>query len=254
MGKFLLTTALALVISTVAMAQTVIPTITPAKAADIPLKAPPLPYAYPTTKCGMYYGVNTMGSTAAINNTVVNGVAVAAPVGAQIVQGAIGLTLGYTCPMGTAGYWFADGDFDIAQINGNTNGFSFTGPAKFEQRFGFGAPVEMILSMIPGLGSLQNAVPSLIPLPTGVAVVTSSPYVFGSLHEDDIGVSNGFATAKQFLTYAGIGIGNKVRLTNGIVFDPYAEFTLSSTAMCFGIQTNCNKLGQGVLVGTKLEF
>lgn len=216
----------------------------PAFAADLPVKAPPLSYQYPSTKCGYYYGVNTMGSTAAVEN---------AAVGTQTVSGAIGLTLGYTCPAG-AGYWFVDGMFDFANLNGSANGFALSGPAQFEQRFGFGAPVPLLLSLVPGLASLQNAVPSLIPLPSGTSVVTSNPYLFASIHEDDTGVSLGLAANKAWLVSAGIGIGNKVRLSNGVVFDPFAEYVLPSSEMCVGLVGGCVKRGAGVRFGAALEF
>jgi len=216
----------------------------PALAADLPAKAPTGYSAYPTTACGLYYGVNTMGSTAAVEN---------AAIGTQTVQGAIGLTLGYTCPVGS-GYWFVDGMFDFANLNGSTNGLALTGPAQFEQRFGFGAPVPLLLSLVPGFSSLQNAVPSLIPLPAGVNVVTSFPYIFGSVHEDDTGVSNGFASNRAYLISAGFGLGNKVRLSNGIVFDPFAEYILPSSQMCIGIAGGCVKRGPGVRFGAALEF
>ena len=216
----------------------------PAFAADLPVKAPTGYAVYPTTKCGAYYGVNTLGSTAAVEN---------AAVGTQTVQGAIGLTLGYTCPMG-GGYWFVDGMFDIANLNGNANGFALSGPAQFEQRFGFGAPVPLLISLIPGLASLQNALPSLIPLPTGVAVSTSNPYLFVSLHEDDIGVAIGLEANKQYLISTGFGIGTKTRLSNGIVFDPFAEYVLPSTQMCLGVVAGCVKRGPGIRVGAALEF
>lgn len=218
---------------------------TQAFSADAATKAPALGYSqYPTTKCGLYYGVNTMGETSAVNN---------AAVGTQFVQGAIGLTLGYTCPVGQ-GYWFVDGMFDFANLNGNSNGFALTGPAMFEQRFGFGAPVPLLLSLIPGLASLQNAVPSLIPLPIGVSVVTSFPYLFGSIHEDDVGVSNGFAANKQYLVSAGFGLGNKIRLSNGVVFDPFVEYILPTSQMCVGIIGGCVQRGAAVRIGAALEF
>jgi hypothetical protein len=194
----------------------------PALAADLSTKA--AAYQYPTTKCGIYYGVNTIGSTGSVAN---------ASVGTQQVGGSIGLTVGYTCPVG-AGFWFVDGAFDFTNLNGNANGLALSGPAMFEQRFGFGAPIDMILAAIPGLASLQNAVPSLIPLPTGVTVNTSNPYIFGSISEQDVGATFGFAQNRQWLFAPGIGIGNKVRLSNGVVFDPFAEYVLNSNAMCFG--------------------
>lgn len=218
----------------------------PALAADLPTKAPQTGYATYPVGCGLYYGVNTMGETSAVNN---------AAVGTQFVQGAIGLTLGYTCPMGTSGgYWFADGMFDFANLNGSANGLSLTGPAQFEQRFGVGAPVTLLMSLVPGLSSLQNAVPSLIPLPSGVSVVTSFPYLFAGLHEDDVGVSNGFTSNKQYLISAGFGIGNKTRLSNGVVFDPFAEYILPSSQMCIGITGGCVQRGAAVRVGAALEF
>lgn len=214
--------------------------------ADLSVKAPALGYATYPVGCGLYYGVNTMGETSAVSN---------AAVGTQFVQGAIGLTLGYTCPMGASGgYWFADGMFDFANLNGSSNGLALSGPAQFEQRFGVGAPVNLLISLVPGLASLQNAMPSLIPLPTGVAVVTSFPYLFAGLHEDDVGVSNGFTNNKQYLISAGFGVGTKIRLSNGVVFDPFAEYILPSSQMCIGITIGCVQRGAAVRVGAALEF
>lgn len=219
---------------------------TAAFAADVATKAPALSYNYPTTKCGMYYGVNTMGSTGSVENSAV---------GTQATQAGVGLTLGYTCPVGEA-YWFVDGMADFANLNGSANGFSLTGPAMFEERFGFGAPVNLIMSLIPGLSSLQSAVPSLIPLPTGVNVVTSNPYIFGGFHQDDVGVANGLTSNKEFLLSVGFGIGNKTRLSNGVVFDPFAEYILPSSAVCLGpIGGNqCYHQSAQFRVGAALEF
>jgi hypothetical protein len=206
-----------------------------------------VPYAYPTTKCGLYFGLNTMGSTGAVNNNT-------AQIGAQIVQGAIGLTLGWTCPMGTQGYWFVDGMLGFANLNGSTNGFSLTGPAKFEERFGFGAPVNMLISLFPGLANLQSAVPSLIPLPTGVTVNTSNPYIFGAFHQDDVGINFGLGNFRQYLLSAGFGIGTKTRLSNGVVFDPFVEYIMPSTQMCIGPVKGCIQKGNQLNVGMALEF
>lgn len=204
-----------------------------------------LSYNYPATKCGLYYGVNTLGSTGAVEN---------AAVGTQAVQAGIGLTLGYTCPMGK-GYWFVDGMFDFANLNGSANGFSLTGPAMFEQRFGFGAPIDMIMSLVPGLSSLQSALPSLIPLPTGVAVVTSNPYLFASIHEEDVGATLGLASNREWLISAGFGVGNKTRLSNGVVFDPFVEYILPSSQNCVGpLSIGCTKQGSRMMVGAALEF
>lgn len=216
-----------------------------AHAADLSVKAPAVPlYQYPAGS-GLYYGVNTMGTSTAVENQAI---------GTQIVQGAIGLTVGYTWSIGS-GFTFIDGMFDFANLNGSANGFNPTGPAQFEQRWGFGAPVNLLISLIPGLSSLQNAVPGLIPLPAGVTVTTSSPYLFGSIHEDDTGVAVGLAANKQWLISEGIGIGMKTRLSNGVVFDPFAEYTFGSNAMVVGVTAGgAVKRGNGVRVGAALEF
>jgi hypothetical protein len=221
----------------------------PAFAADLPAvvtKGPAYsPYQYPTGS-GLYYGVNTMGTSTSIENSAV---------GTQVVQGAIGLTVGYTFSIGQGGgFAFIDGMFDFANLNGSNNGFNPTGPAQFEQRFGFGAPVNLLIGLIPGLSSLQNAVPGLIPLPSGVSVNTSSPYLYFGLHEDDTGVSVGLAANKAYLISEAIGVGTKVRLSNGVVFDPFAEYTFSSSSLCLGIASGCVNRGTGVRVGTALEF
>jgi len=45
-----------------------------------------------------------------------------------------------------------------------------------------------------------------------------------------------------------------VRWSNGIVFDPFAEYILPSSQMCIGITGGCVKRGAAVRVGAALEF
>lgn len=222
----------------------------PAVAGDVNAPATKAPvftgYATYPTKCGLYYGGGTMGSTGSVAS---------AQVGTQVVQGAIGLNLGYTCNVGVnGGYWFADGFGGFANLNGSSNGFNPTGPASFMERFGFGAPVNMLVSLIPGLSSLQNAVPSLIPLPTGVSVTTTSPYIAGAFHQDDTGVGVGLAFNKAYLLSGGVQIGTKTRLSNGLVLDNFAEYTLPSTEVCIGVIAGCVKRGAEVRVGALLQW
>jgi opacity protein-like surface antigen len=219
----------------------------PALSADLPVKATPFTgfSAYPT-KCGLYYGLGTMGSSGSVESQII---------GTQVVQAAIGLNVGYTCPVGASGgYWFADGFAGFANLNGSNNGFSATGPAQFMERFGFGAPVNMLVSLIPGLSTLQNAVPSLIPLPSGTSIVTTSPYIAAALHQDDTGVSVGFAANKAYLFSTGFQIGTKTRISNGIVLDNFAEYTLPSTEVCLGVLPGCVKRGSEIRLGALLQW
>jgi hypothetical protein len=236
MFKRILIVIVTAMISTIALA-----------ADNLPTKAPI--YQYPTAKCGIYYGANVGGSAGQVNNAVA---------GTQVVQGAIGVTVGWSCPMGGNGaaFWFADGDFDFTNLNGgNTNGFALSGPASFTQRFGFGAPINLIAGMIPGLSTLQSQLPGLIPLPPGVAVNTSNPYLFAALNEDDISNQNGLQPFHQFLVSVGFGIGNKVLLNNGVVFDPFVEYDIPTSQVCVGPSgLGCVKAGNKFRIGSKLEF
>jgi hypothetical protein len=219
-----------------------------AQAADN-LKAPSLlGNGYPVVKCGMYYGVNTIGNTGFVSN---------AAVGTQIAQGSIGLTVGYSCPLNADGssFAFVDGAFDVANLNGSSNGFAFGGPLTFEQRLGFGTPISTLLNAIPGFSSLP-AVPSLIPLPAGVTAGPSSPYVFVGLHEDDVSQFSNLGSNREYLISVGFGIGMKTRLSNGVVFDPFVEAILPSSKMCFGPVggTLCTQVSNKYEVGFHLEY
>src|SRR6185312_5172949 len=110
-----------------------------ARAGDLALKAPPkfvnpFSQAYTLTACGGYYGINTIGTSGAVQGDV-------SP-GTQVVQGGICATVGRGCPINATNgsFWFAEALFDITNVNGNVNGLSLSGPASFTQRFGAGTP------------------------------------------------------------------------------------------------------------------
>jgi len=98
-----------------------------AGAADMPAKQPKsnLLSGYVAGQCGMYFGLNTLGGAGTISG---------GPPGASIIQGDVGLTLGYGCPFGTTPgtFWFVEGNFDWAGLNGTQNGLALTGPLHFE--------------------------------------------------------------------------------------------------------------------------
>lgn len=219
-----------------------------ARAADLATKAVPTvqPVSYPTTKCGMYLGLDTKGATGTVEN---------AAVGTQMVQGAIGLTIGYTCPT-SFGYMFGDADFDFANVNGSQNGLSLTGPAVFEQRFGVGLPMNQLIALVPWLSQLESAVPSLQPLPSGVSVVTSNPNIYLATSWDDVGAQYGLQNFKTFEFSLNFGTGNKIRLSNGIVMEPYIEYEIPGTARCIGmlVTGGCIKEQNRTRVGVKAEF
>ncbi len=222
----------------------------PALAADLPTKAPALPYQYPTAKCGLYYGVDAGGSTGAIANSVA---------GTQMTQGYVGLTVGWSCPAGTVGFWYADADFDFHNINGgNTQGLSaFGGPALFKQRFGFGMPFDKLIAAIPGLSQLQSQLPSISnALPTGQNVVSSNASLYLSPTWDDVGAKLGLQNFQTFEFGLDVGISVKTLISNGMVLEPYVQTLLPNTAQCIGraIVGGCIRETNRTMAGVKWLF
>ncbi len=217
---------------------------TAASAADMPLKAALKPAGYVAGGCGAYYGLNTMGIAGSLNNGIP---------GASIMQGDIGATLGYGCPIGTTpgSFWFVEGNFDWANINGSANGIGLTGPAHFEQRAAVGGPISNLLNVFPNLFN-GLAVPALPTFPNGVTGGPQFPFLFVSLHEQDIGAQLGVMQNREWLISPGVGIGLESRLSNGVVADVTAQWKLDSSGMAFGPQSV--KLGNAAVVGLTLKY
>jgi hypothetical protein len=220
----------------------------PALAADMATKGPALtnPFAgYANGGCGAYFGLNSMGGAAAVNGGTP---------GASVIQGDIGVTVGYGCPIGVTpgNFWFAEGNFDWANMNGTQSGFALTGPAHFEQRFGLGSPLSTVLSLFPSLTS-GLSVPSLPALPSGIVAGPSYPFMFASLHEQDISAQFGLAQNREWLVSPGIGIGLESRLSNHVVADVTAQYILDSSGLTLGAN-NKVALGNGAEVGLTLKY
>lgn len=204
-----------------------------ASAADLPTKAKQInPFAgYATGGCGAFFGLNTMGGAGAMTGTNVPG--------ASVIQGDIGATIGYGCPLGTTAgnFWFVESSFDFANYNGAANGLSVTGPAHFEQKVAIGSPLSSLVDLFPGLTS-GLAVPSLPMLPAGITTGPQYPFLFASLHEQDVSFQLPVALTqgKEWLISPGIGIGLETRATNGVVLDVSAQWVLQSGGLTIGPQ------------------
>lgn len=213
-----------------------------AMAADLPTKAPAFPSAYPTTQCGIYYGLGTGGSAGAVNGAVV---------GTQIVQGQLDAILGYTCPLGAQGFWFVEGSIGINNVNGSANGLALSGPLVAIERVGAGSPINALFNPF----GTNLSMPSLPLLPSGVSQLSAQPYAFAGLVEQDISVQLGLAGAnKQWLVAPLLGAGLLTRLSNGVVVDTWAGWQMNSQSFCPGGGTACAKLGNAGRVGVSFKF
>ena len=222
---------------------------------NLSTKALPNPFAggYDLIKCGAYYGVNSLGSAGQVEGTNVTP-------GTQVVQGGIGATIGYGCPISVSNqsFWFAEGLFDFTNLNGNSNGLALSGPATFVQRFGVGSPLNQMANIIPGLASNSSspAMPSLPILPAGVTAGPGAPYLFAAIHEQDVSAQFGLAQNRQWLISAGFGAGLRFRLSNGVVADTFAEYKLATNSVCLGPlgSSGCAKIGPAALVGVQFLY
>jgi hypothetical protein len=213
-------------------------------AADMAIKAAPLfPAGYPSTRCGMYYGLGTGGSSGQVED---------AAVGTRIVQGEIDAILGYSCPFGAAGFWFVEASVGINNVNGNVNGLALSGPLVVMQRVGAGSPLNALFN--PFGNSL--ALPSVPLLPAGVTAGAATPYFFAGLVEQDIATQIGLdAHSHQWLVAPMLGVGLLTRLNgNTSVVDTWAGWQMNSQSFCPGGGQSCGKLGNAVRVGVSFKY
>lgn len=219
----------------------------PAFGADVmPTKAPPsnpLFSGYPYTTSGPYFGINSIGgggsvsaSGAGINpNSVVSN------------EIAVGLTVGYTYGNGNV-FYAAEAMFDFQNFNGNAPGFSFSGPASFEQRLKIGTPLSSVVSLIPGLSSLP-AVPPFPALPGGQVATNIHPYLMAGVREDAIGMNFGVSGNRVWQAMPVIGVGAMGQLSKGLAVDAWAEVGLAQNSICIGAAVVCGKVGNQYRVG-----
>ena len=81
-----------------------------------------------------------MGSSGSVSSPVI---------GTQVVQGAIGLNVGYTCPVGAMaaiGLLMAFKGPSLTSMGQRTD--SIQRGYQFMERFGFGAPVTLLVSLM----------------------------------------------------------------------------------------------------------
>lgn len=198
---------------------------------------------YPSTRCGVYYGVGTGGNAGAIDGGVV---------GAQIVQGNLSGIVGYTCPFATEAFWFGEGSFGFSNLNGTTNGLALSGPMVAIERVGVGSPINSLLgAIIPGGAP---ALPSIPLLPAGVTTSPGSGYLFAGLVEQDIGAQIGLLHGHQWVVAPLFGIGLLTRASNNVMIDTWAGVQTNSQSFCPGGGSACAKLGNMARVGVSFKY
>ena len=241
MRKFLMMTA-ALLVSSTAFAANL----------ALPIKAPVVSFAYPSTS-GPYFGVGTMGGGGSVSASV-PGVNSNSLVSNQV--GVAGI-VGWVWNVPNSQYFAAaEGWFGWQNFNGSQQGFSLTGPATFTQRVMVGAPLNDIAALFP---TLNLSVPPFPTLPGGQAASNIKPYLFASLTEDDITVDiAGMGSNKDWRLSPGLGIGMLGQLTSGSVVDVFAMTKFPQKGVCEGSGViagqACGSIGTTYLAGLALKW
>ncbi len=220
------------------------------QAADLPVKvapkAQPLSFFNGYTGSGLYFGMYTQGGGGAVNGSVA-GVGSASLTSTSASAGALA---GYAWAGGNGNYFVAvEGMFGWQNFNGNTAGFSLSGPASFEQRLKVGAPLSTIMAVLPTFNI--GTVAPLPPLPAGVVATNIHPYIMAGIHEDDISTNFGLANNKAWRVAPAIGIGTVTQLSNATAVDVWVETIFPEKGTCVGIgnAVGCGNVGQQVKGG-----
>lgn len=227
--------------------------ISTAQAADNlppPIKAPAAAPVQAYGTDGLYFGAFTQGGGGSVNSSVA-GVNSASLVTNQIGTGG---AVGYAKSVASGAAFMAiEGMASVNNVNGSQPGFSWNGPASFEERFKIGVPLDKILAVIPTFG-LPTAAP-FPALPQGVTLLNTKSYLFGAFHQDD----NSYAVAglpafSAVKLSGGIGTGMIGQLSNGTALDAWAEIVFANSAHCFGAIKVCASEGNKYLAGLGVWF
>lgn len=211
----------------------------PAFAADLPVPAKAVPYAfngYPFGSSGFYMGVLTeAGAGPVVASVPITGVA---PASLTTTTAGIGINFGYA--WGSKGSLFAyalEGKVTANNFNGANAGFSVSGPIAAEGTALVWTPVSTIQSAF-GLLSLPNPFNNIAPFPLLPVGVTASNV--------QAGFGAGFRAEDVTVAYLGVG-SNKVwnfapkiefdlmeQLSNGSAVREYVETVFENKGFIVG--------------------
>jgi hypothetical protein len=232
--------------------------ISAAQAADnLPAKAPAAANsffnAYPYGSSGFFVGLFTEGGASAVSGSV-------AGVGSSSLtstQAGAGLTLGYA--WGRAGSPVAyslEGDFGWTNFNGSTQGFSFSGPAAFEQRFVVFTPLASVLNMLPVLSSALGTVPPFPGLTNGLTASNLQIGLMAGIDENDISANFvGIPSNREWRVAPMIGLVSMEQLSNGVAVRSWIKNVFPDKGVCSGpIANGCANVGNTVKVGLGIYY
>ena len=228
----------------------------PALAADLPTKAPQFQPTLSLATGGFYFGAWTTGGIGSVQGSALANLGPGVnPASVTAVEAGVGGLVGYLWNMPTCATCFlaAEGWFGWQNINGNTVGFSFSGPLMAKERLLYGADTGTIAAAFPQL--FPFPVP---PFPPSLGNITNiKPYLYFALDEDDVSLNvPGLAANKLWSVSPEFGLGAKGQVSASVAVDVFAGVKLPQKGVCVGsfAALGCAGMGTTAVVGMALNF
>lgn len=221
-----------------------------AGAADLPPKkaAPVLGNTYPTST-GFYFGIGAGGAATPVEASGLPGVNTA---GLNTFGGSVFGTVGYVWGSADGSRFFrVNLDAGWQNINGQSSGISFSGPASIQAGAEIGVPFAQLAAFLPGFG--LPSFPGLPPAPSGVTY--GPPHMYGGAFVDfqDVSVNFGLAKNQEWKIAPGIRLGMLVPTSNGLMLDTKLEYVWNDSSTCLG-PAMCASMGNTVRAKFAVEF
>lgn len=225
-----------------------------AVAADLPAKAPAFQPALVLANGGFYFGAWTEAGMESVTPT--GSITGANPNSITSVDAGVGGLVGYlwNLPNNCATCFVAvEAWFGWQNVNGNAQGFSFSGPAVFKQRVLYGADTATIASAFPTL--FPFPVP---PFPSTLGNITNiKPYVYGAIDEMDVSLNvPGLGANRLYSISPEFGLGAKGQVSASVAVDVFAGVRLPQKGVCVGSAAliGCAGMGTAAVTGVALDF
>lgn len=221
-----------------------------ALAADLAMKAPKYVAGYPYEGTGCYKGLNTQGEASKVEVTGAQG-----STGQLIAaSGGVGFTLG--CVKGQGTSFIAGeimGDYkNLGASNSAINSVpgSINSKWSFEARAKFGGPMQVLLGLLPNLGSVFPAFP-----PVSVVTVNSHPYIAFGVRTEDVTGQLGLNEGRAWQVAPTFAVGVMQQLPDRTVADVWISVSPAASGFVLGGDNSANaNMGRKVVAGAGWYF
>lgn len=227
-----------------------------ASAADLRVKrkdTPPAPvtnpFQYPATGPYAYIGTEAGAGSAnvtvpGLNSNSITTTTADVHIGAGYVWSVPNTSMFYGC-QGRVGW---------QNFNGDTQGFSFSGPLALEQSCYFGIPAQALLAALPNI--FTGITPPPFIAPAGTTIANTNWALHLTIDERDISLNFADAANKDWAFAWGVKLEQQNLLSNGLMAGVFGKIRFDSMGACIGPQVAgaCAKLGTSYLGGIDFKF